>query len=55
MLQRLSLYWFLSIGALGLYFPYFTLYLRENVGLSGAEIGLVYACLPLTGLLVQPL
>ena len=34
---RLSLYWFCTLGALGVYFPYFSLYLKENVGLSGGN------------------
>ena len=55
MLQRLALYWFVATGAIGIYFPYFTLYLEQNVGLSGFEVGLVYATLPLVGSLAQPL
>lgn len=51
----LSLVWFLSLGGLGLFFPYYSLYLGENVGLSGAQLGAVLAMLPLMGMLVQPL
>jgi PPP family 3-phenylpropionic acid transporter len=54
-LPRLSLYWFVATAAIGIYFPYFTLYLKQNVGLSGFEVGLVYATLPLVGAFAQPL
>jgi oligosaccharide:H+ symporter len=50
----LSLYWFLALGALGAFFPFFTLYLRENAGLSAAEVGAVMAMLPLVGIFAQP-
>ncbi|MDH5673126.1 MAG: MFS transporter [Myxococcales bacterium] len=52
---RLSLYWLFATGALGVFFPYFTLYLRENIGLGGQELGLVMAIPPLVGSIAQPL
>lgn len=51
----LSIYWFAVLAALGLFFPLFSLYLSENLGLSGAQTGVVTAALPLAGLLAQPL
>jgi MFS transporter, PPP family, 3-phenylpropionic acid transporter len=45
---------FCAIGALGIYLPYFALFLRENVRLSGAQIGVVLALPPLVGLIAQP-
>lgn len=51
---KLAAYWFLIMGALGAFYPFFTLYLRENTGLSGAQVGLVAAALPLTGTVFQP-
>jgi len=51
----LSIIWGLVLGGLGLIFPFYALYLKENVGLTGTEIGLVVATLPLVGVLVQPL
>jgi len=45
---------FCAIGALGIFLPYFALFLRENVRLSGAQIGVVLALPPLIGLLAQP-
>lgn len=51
---RLALFWFLSFAGLGVYFPYFSLYLRENAALSGTQVGLVLAVMPLVGALLQP-
>lgn len=50
----LTLFWFTYMGSLGIVFPYFSLYLRENAGLTGAEMGLVLAMPPLMGILAQP-
>jgi PPP family 3-phenylpropionic acid transporter len=52
---KLSLYWFFVMGALGVFFPFFSLFLKENAGLSGGQVGIVLAILPLTGIFVQPL
>lgn len=52
---KLSIVWFTYFVAVGIYFPYFSLYLRENVGLSGTELGIVLAVWPLVGMLAQPL
>ena len=49
------MYWFVFFAALGVFFPFFSLYLDENAGLSGTEVGLVMASVPLTGMLAQPL
>lgn len=46
--------WFFALGGLGLFFPFYSLYLRENLGLSGTEIGWVLATLPMVGIFVQP-
>ncbi len=51
----LTLFWFTYMGSLGIVFPYFSLYLRENAGLSGTETGLVLAMSPLVGIFAQPL
>lgn len=50
----LSAVWWFALGGLGLIFPFYSLYLRENAGLSGTQVGIVMATLPLMGLLVQP-
>jgi PPP family 3-phenylpropionic acid transporter len=50
----LALFWFLYFGGLGIFFPYFPLYLHENAGLDGVQIGVVLATLPLVGIAAQP-
>jgi PPP family 3-phenylpropionic acid transporter len=51
----LGLVWWLSFGGLGLIFPFYAMYLRENAGLPGSQVGLVMSMLPLAGLIGQPL
>ena len=43
------------MGALGVFFAYYGLYLRESVGLDGFQVGVVFATLLLVGFFVQPL
>ncbi len=50
-----SLVWLFVLGGLGLFFPYYSLYLRENAGLTGTQVGAVLAVLPLVGIVAQPL
>lgn len=50
----LALYWFLLLGGLGTFFPFFSLYLTQSAGLSGAQAGAVMAMLPLVGVVAQP-
>ncbi len=50
----LTLFWFTYFGSLGIFYPYFTLYLRENAGLSGTQVGFVLAISPLIGMISQP-
>jgi PPP family 3-phenylpropionic acid transporter len=51
----MSCVWFFCLGGLGIFFPFFSLYLRENAGLSGSQVGVVLAVLPLVGTLAQPM
>lgn len=51
----LPAFWFFYFGGLGIFFPYFGLYLRENIGLSGGQVGTVLAVIPLAGIFAQPL
>jgi PPP family 3-phenylpropionic acid transporter len=47
-------FWFLHFAGMGLIFPYTSLYLKENGGLSATQVGIVLAVQPLVGLLAQP-
>ena len=35
----LSLFWGTLFGALGIFFPYYSLYLKEDLGLTGQQVG----------------
>lgn len=50
----LTLFWFVYFGSLGIFYPYFTLYLRENAGLTGTQVGMILAISPLVGIMAQP-
>lgn len=49
----LALFWFIYMGALGIFFPYYSLYLRENAGLTGTQVGVVLSMVPLVGMFAQ--
>lgn len=49
----LALFWFLYLGGQGVFFPYYSLYLKENAGLSGTEVGAVLAVIPSVEILAQ--
>lgn len=51
----LAAYWALGMAPFGLTLPYLGLYLRENAGLSGVQVGAVFAVMPAVGIVVQPL
>jgi len=51
----MALVWFFALGGLGVFFPFFSMYLEENAGLSGTEIGVVMAAVPAVGIFAQPL
>jgi PPP family 3-phenylpropionic acid transporter len=51
----LTLFWFVYMGSVGIVLPYYSLYLKENAGLSGTELGWVLAMLPLVSIVAQPL
>ncbi len=50
----LSLFYLTNFGVLGVYLPYFNLYLKD-LGFGGLQIGIVSALLPLSTALVGPL
>ena len=51
----ISLFWFFYMAGLGLIFPYQSLYFQQNLGLSGAQLGLALAMHPLIGIVSSPL
>jgi MFS transporter, PPP family, 3-phenylpropionic acid transporter len=51
----LTLFWFIHMGSLGIFLPYFSLYLKENAGLSGTQVGWILAVVPLVSIVAQPL
>ena len=51
---RLSVFWYLYMCGWGIFFPYYSLYLGRELGLSGSRVGVVMATIPLMGLLAQP-
>ena len=51
----LTFFWFVHMGSLGIFFPYFSLYLKENAGLSGTQVGWILAVVPLVSIVTQPL
>ncbi len=55
MAARLGLLWFTVMAAFGCFYPYFGLYLRQVLGLSATQVGLVIAMQPLVGFFAQPL
>src|SRR5262249_58336791 len=54
-MRRLATFWFTYFCGLGVFCPYYTLYLHESAGLDGMQVGLVLATLPLVGCIAQPL
>ena len=50
----LCLHCFFAFAALGTHLPYLALFLRENIGLTSSQVGLVVAIPPLVGLFAQP-
>jgi PPP family 3-phenylpropionic acid transporter len=50
----LSLFWATLFGALGIFFPFYSLYLKDNLGLSGQQVGLAMGVFHLVGLVGQP-
>ena len=50
----LSLFWGTLFGALGIFFPYYSLYLKEDLGLTGQQVGTAMGVFHLIGLIGQP-
>ena len=54
MTVHLSLFWFLFMCGWGIVFPYYSLYLGRELGLSPSQVGIVMTMFPLMGILTQP-
>lgn len=52
--NRFRMFFALQYAAVGVFFAYIALYL-SSIGLSGSQVGLLLAMMPLIGFLVQPL
>ena len=52
--NRFRIFYMLQYAGIGIFFPFAALYLN-SIGLSGGQIGLLLALLPLIGFLVQPI
>lgn len=52
--RSIALYWFIYFTGLGVFFPYYAMYLRENAGLTGTQVGIVMASIRLVALIAQP-
>jgi len=54
-MNRIRFYFLLTQGALGIYLPFINVYLEQEVGLSGRQIGVLAAVSPMMTLLVGPI
>ncbi len=52
---KLSLFWFAYFAGLGVFFPFYGLFLEQELHLSPSQVGLVLAAIPWVGLIAQPL
>ena len=50
----LSLFWATLFGSLGIFFPYYSLYLKDDLSLTGQQVGLAMGVFHLVGLVGQP-
>ncbi len=50
----LAAFWFIYMGSMGIFFPFYGLYLQQTLGFSGTQVGAILAVLPTVGLLAQP-
>ena len=52
---KLSLFWFAYFAGLGVFFPFYGLFLEQELNLSPSQVGWVLAAIPWVGLIAQPL
>jgi PPP family 3-phenylpropionic acid transporter len=50
----MSAFWFFCLGGLGIFVPFYSLYLNENLGFTGWQVGALLAVPPLLAIAVQP-
>ncbi|MEM9554382.1 MAG: MFS transporter [Acidobacteriota bacterium] len=55
MKTRLASFWFAYMAGFGVFFPLYSLYLQDGLGLAESRVGLVMSVIPLVGLVTQPL
>lgn len=55
MTSKLCALWLAYFVGLGIFFPFYGLYLGQELGLDGTRVGLVMSVIPLVGLFAQPL
>jgi PPP family 3-phenylpropionic acid transporter len=53
--KAISFVWLFALGGFGIFFPFFSMYLNENAGLTGTQLGIVLAVLPAVGIAAQPM
>ena len=53
--MALAVFWLLYLGAFGIFLPFFSLYLSDNAGLTGTEVGVVVTMSPLAALVAPTL
>ena len=52
--SSLSFFWLLYMAGMGVFFPFCSLYLKQRLGFSAAQVGLLLAAVPLASLIFQP-
>tara|TARA_B100000029_G_scaffold512971_1_gene611091 strand:- start:3070 stop:4293 length:1224 start_codon:yes stop_codon:yes gene_type:complete len=50
----LSVFWGTLFGSLGIFFPYYSLYLKQELNLTGQQVGIAMGIFYLVGLISQP-
>ena len=53
--SKFQFIYFIFVSAIGFFFPYFNVYLEQELGFTGSDIGLVIAISLLTSVIVSPL
>ncbi|MCB1032489.1 MAG: MFS transporter [Acidobacteria bacterium] len=51
---QLAVFWLLYMAGMGVFFPFCSLYLKQRLGFSPSEVGVLMAAVPLASLIFQP-